>query len=403
MGLAPLGSSPAVGKEDSQNRLKFSGRVHGEFSSNGNGGRAGELFGIRETSNRYSNVHLSNVLFITDFKVIDENHLVAKLALGGGDVALDSLFFRRDLARGLSLMVGQITLPFSMEADTNGNHSVMNGKTRMNLGDSNSRNVSRKNVQFFTTSGIGLNLRYSGWHSNWQIGVYGNDLRDNSKQISKTIFSGRLNLNPWRDGDNLIHLGVSYFYEDRRFPSLSTPMTGTDASSIGSLPIFGADRIGLEAALNYGLFNIQLEYGLPRIRFGKFDDTSSRAKTRRLGALAVQLNINLTGETMKYDEGSFKFEGVRNPLGRGRYGTFGLALRYANGNFNDYSTTRPFDYGRHEEWALALNWRPVNSLRFTAQHSWFRERFDLPEAVRLNGGEGDSRYNLFSLKSRFFF
>jgi phosphate-selective porin len=392
-------------KNSLEDFIKLSSRVHGEFSTNDNSGTAGGLFGTRETSGKYHNVRLSSVQFGADFRITGDSHLIAQFVLDGEGVVLDSVYFLNDVAGGLVLMAGQLAIPLSMEADTSGNHLVMNEKTRTNLGNSGNKDIRKKSVVLFTTSGIGLNCKYMGKYAGLQVGVYGNDFKDDNTRISKTIFSARGHINPYRNGNNVIHIGGGYFYEDRRLSGLPSLGTTDEASKIGSLPIFGSDRIGIEFALNYGIINIQMEYGFPTAKFGKFHDDcfeGETKKTKRLSSFYAQVNLNLTCETMKYDDGVFKQADVRNPVNKNGWGAFALAFRYANSNLNDYSIEKPFDYGKHEEFAAALNWRPNNSLRLTAQYSWFNEKFDLPEAMRLNGGN-TNKYGAFSLKSRFFF
>ncbi|MDR2777312.1 MAG: OprO/OprP family phosphate-selective porin [Rickettsiales bacterium] len=390
------------GKSSFLDNIKFSGRVHYQISGNRNSGKAGKLLGVPETGDKHTNVGLPKFLLGVGYRIGGSNFLVTQFTSEGGEIVLDSLFFKSKVTDRFVLTIGRLPIPLSMEADTSGNHFLMNEKTRANVGSSSDKKISRKTVVLFTTMGIGANAEYSDEYAGLQMGFYGNDVRDRSEEMSKKIFSVRGRVNPYRKGNNLVHLGANYFYEDRGIYGVPA-MTKQEADEIGTMPIFASDRVGFEFALNYGIVNFQSEYHFLTATVGKFHDSSFRGRTKKLHNFYAQVNINLTGETLEYSSGVFGSPRVKSPVDRGGPGAIGLVARYSENNLNDYSDDKPFDYGRHREISMALNWMPVNSLRFTMQLSNFREKFELPRAIELNEGKGTNEYYAFSLKSRFFF
>jgi phosphate-selective porin len=383
----------------SLDNVSFFGGINHQFSTNNNSGKAGELFGIPAIKKRYDDVNTPRLMLGLSCNVDDKNSLFIQFNSEGKNMALNYLYFKNRITDNLAINFGQMSTLSSMENDT-GNRSLFNEKTRSNIGNVPERKkLKKKFATMFTTNGTGVGLAYSTERLSLGGGLYGNSFGDNDDDINKLILNFRGYTNPYLDGNNAVHMGINCFYEDRKmYFDRSSP-----ADNISTVPIFKTKKIGLEFALNYGIFNVQSEYHFLFAKVGNFYDESSKVWTKRLDNFYVQLNVSLTGETLGYDRGTFSFSNTRNPLTNNGFGAVALAVRFSENNLNDYGVRKLFDYGRHREIAVALNWIPVKNLRFTVQFSNFRENFDLEEAQELNGWKNINYYNVFSLKSGFSF
>ncbi|GHU27241.1 hypothetical protein FACS1894152_3590 [Bacilli bacterium] len=384
-------------------KIKFHGRFHSGFFWNNNKGTASSLFNLDTSGNRYGNPKFTAIAVNFKADISDSINLIGKLAIKEKGISLSELNLRATLDKNFSISVGQLYLPFSMEADTSGNHMLTNDSTRFNFEpDADIKNV--KYGTLFTINALGITGEYANDYFGLFGGVSGNTFNDDPYKIGRFIFSVKGRANPYRDGDNVVHFGANYFYEKRKIADSVLNDTDGKGKSSGILPVFASNKIGGEFAINYSWFNFQSEYRMAGATVGKFDDSSFREKIKNLNGFYTQVNLNLTGESLRYDNnGTFKSLKVRDPVGKGGFGAFGLTFRFAQSNFNRYSVEKPFDFGKHKEYTVALNWTPVNSLRFTLQYSRFEEDFELSKAVKLNKDKKTNRYDTVSLKCRLFF
>lgn len=113
----------------------------------------------------------------------------------------------------------------------------------------------------------------------------------------------------------------------------------------------------------------------------------------------------MTGESLKYSEGSFERFKVANPLFTGGYGhgAYELSLRFARTDLQDRKSGSVFDYGKYKESSIALNWMPNDFVKTIFQYSRINESYIDKLVILANNNKKNSGYNLFSFKTKIFF
>jgi phosphate-selective porin len=279
----------------------------------------------------------------------------------------------------LVFSLGQMKTRFSMDDSTTADYSLLDD-----------HRVFVDQWEKFLSSAVGVTGRYATKNFGLSIGYFGNSIRDVPEMADKTMISQRYYGNPYKNTNSIVHIGISHIKFRDRISSNSL------------------DRFGFEFALNYSFFNLQiekkyrnfLESNLFSFVFSNFFSSSAkenmeknRMETKYNESFYAQININFTGENLKYKDGSFGFVDIRRPLGKGSgYGTFGLAFRFVK-----YDMWLPRQ--EYREYTVGLNWIPTNNMRLSLQYSYLNQEFN----IAAKAGTGSRKGSLISLKWKLFF
>lgn len=168
---------------------------------------------------------------------------------------------------------------------------------------------------------------------------------------SQQGFVGRLAALPYRDNDNLVHVGVHgsyvghpadtggpdaapgtarYVIQLRERPELC--VDGTRLIDSGAISAAHAYSLGAEAAAQHKSLMIQAEY--ERIGIERY---ASPLSDPSFHGFYVEGSWVITGETRRYNTGNFAFDGPKGTAFDPRanqWGTWELALRYSDTNLN---------------------------------------------------------------------
>lgn len=183
---------------------------------------------------------------------------------------------------------------------------------------------------------------------------YGDDYGDN-----KMNFAGRLVFLPYKEDDNLIHIGVSYASlkpngDSARFrarPEMHlAPARLADTGSIAS------DNVGLygvELATVFGPFSLQGEYVGATVSNLEGADAS-------LSGYYVFASYFFTGEHRPYKKGTFSRVKPASTFGSNGPGALELAVRYSALDLDD----GPVSGGEATSTTVGLNWHLNTNTRF---------------------------------------
>lgn len=359
-------------------RVRFSGRIHSDLIFNDNNKNGEDPYNLGLMNKNYNNIQLGSVMLNVDIKLSDNNLIIAKVEGAKNGISMKEFYLKYNINNKLYFMFGQSAIPSSLEASTSFNRIMLNTYSIFS------------SSKLFESYSNGVISKYTSDYFGTFFGLYGNSINDDIKKIGKIIFITRLFANPYRNDNNLVHLGINFYNENRKnFKELEPEV---DNSSVYSLRYI--QRIGGEFAINYSFFNFQSEYKTANLTPDKLFD-GKRKKFSNIYNFYTELNLNLTGETLLYKEGAFNFFRVKNPINKNGYGAFGLSFRFSKTNINDKKDGFILDYGKYEEYATAINWTPVSHLRFTFQYTRMNENLEYKNI--------SNKYNLFHLKMRFYF
>ncbi len=200
----------------------------------------------------------------------------------------------------------------------------------------------------------------------WGIGFFNETDGYGHGLIGKQI-SGRVTLTPYREGKDLVHVGVAYNRLDpprgeARFRArpedhqAEHPVIDT-----GRFDLDDADMLGLEGAAVFGPFSAQAEYV-------SFSGNSVSAGDPRVSGFYVQGSWFLTGESRPYGHGAFgRVKPNANFMnGEGGPGAWQVAVRYSHLDLDGGdlfrvrdatgSRSAPRDGGRVDDVTFGLNW-----------------------------------------------
>ncbi|GAB3679735.1 OprO/OprP family phosphate-selective porin [Salinisphaera aquimarina] len=212
--------------------------------------------------------------------------------------------------------------------------------------------------------GLGIKGKiYDGgrnWHGSFAI-TSGEVGRDNDTSDNVTYMS-RVHWNPWRSGENMVHLGTWGFYEDfdqtdsTVFKNTRIADHFNENATIRSRGISDPDNstaYGFELATSLGSFAAAAEYGERAVD----QREESGDETMRYDAYSVQAGYFLTGEHHGYSHksGVWKFPEVKHPLSAGGIGAFEIAARYQG---LDYFDAPDYPGGNGRSRTFGLNWYP---------------------------------------------
>ncbi|MDR2778592.1 MAG: OprO/OprP family phosphate-selective porin [Rickettsiales bacterium] len=357
-------------QRESYNNVKFFGRFHMAFPVGGTAydTRSGELDIADLNLGAYATITNNVSLFV---------RLTAKRH--SGQLTAANVFLNIKAVDKLIFSLGQMKSRFSMDDSITADHSLFDD-----------HRISVSQWEGFLSSGIGLMGKYVAENFGLLVGRFGNSISDDPSTTEKETISQRYYLNPYRDSDKILHLGINRIhFRDHKSSNL-------------------LDRFGLEFAVNYSVLNLQIEKKYRNFlesnmlsflsrNFFSSDAKKNMEKNREVvkynESFYIQLNISLTGESLEYKNGLFESINVRRPFGKSNgFGAFSLAFRFV-----EYDLWMP--KREYREYAVGLNWIPTNNMRFSLQYSYLDN--ELNAAAKANGGSGKG--NLVSLKWKLFF
>lgn len=345
--------------------IQFSGRLHLDLLYNNNKDKNNKINVLKTAKNDLSGFNISSAMFNTKFRIIDNSLVVLKMDVKPNSISVRELYFMYNLSNKIYFIFGQIGVQSSLES-IGYNYTVFNNYSLFSSCD------------LFASYTNGLTFKYIDNKYGAYVGIYSNSIHDKPSEISKLTLVGRTYFNPIRSDNDLIHLGLNAYHENRKNKN-------TDKMDDLFKQI---QRIGAEFAINYSIFNFQSEYRTAWINFEKYQKSFSN-----LYNFYVECNINLTGESMIYKEGAFDFLKVKKSLNKDGYGAFSLSFKFSKTNMNLKNNVDSVNYGNYNEYMTALNWTPKDGFRFTLQYSRIAEDFV----------NSKNTYDLVQLKTRIFF
>ena len=252
---------------------------------------------------------------------------------------------------------------------------VGNFKPGYTLEDMTSSNditfIERASVvdSFGTSEIIGAGAITHGDNIHAALGVFNGDPGTQSSDDEMWSVAGRVVGTPYREGNNLVHVGASAAYRepDQANDSFDFDATAENriqrADSVSSVIMDGehVTVAGVEAAAVAGPFSVQGEYLVA--------DVENRGGQDPLyqGGYA-QIAYTLTGESRPYDikKGAFKGIKPKRPLNpsTGDYGAVELAARFSHLDLNDNG----LNGGEMNNATFGANWYLNDYVRFMANY-----------------------------------
>ena len=244
---------------------------------------------------------------------------------------------------------------------------------------------------------VGVSAQYKKGAMLAQAGVFTDSIADLNAvgdDNNSYGFDGRLVFMP-KMGNNQLHFAGSLHQRNikdaatsvryRQRPAIHT----TDVRFIDTGNISGATAetgYGLEAAGIFGPFYVASEAYWQRVKREGFADPTF------FGAYA-DIGYFFTGETRGYKDGMFDRVKVKNPVGKGGWGSLGANLRY---DFLDLSDDLIIG-GKQNAIQVSLNWKPIDYLMFGLNYAHLR--YD-DAAIALPDGDRDYSVDVVGLRSQ---
>ena len=182
-------------------------------------------------------------------------------------------------------------------------------------------------------------------------------------------FTGRLTWSPYHEKTKALHLGVAFNRHNfgdgcgggciDAEPEIHP---GADILEIESSDHKHANVWVAEASGIWGPFSAQWEYAHASIQ------DAATLPDIDADAWYVYGSYYLTGESRRYDwkGGAYKQTKVKNPLHKGGWGAWEVALRYTSGEFEN--STAPVVDSEAGIITAGVNWYPSNNIRFSANY-----------------------------------
>jgi phosphate-selective porin OprO and OprP len=196
-------------------------------------------------------------------------------------------------------------------------------------------------------------------------GIYAGTANEDASDTA-TGFTGRLTFSPIHEKTRMVHLGLGFDKMRVQGGGINIDgepeiHPGRDILENDSTDHTDSTTWIAEAAGIYGPWAIQAEYAA--------NEVSESPTVRDLDSDAWYIygSYHLTGESRRYDfkSGAYKQTKVKNPLGKGGFGAWELALRYTSGEFDNAGS---FTSDDADILTAGLNWYPINNVRFSANY-----------------------------------
>lgn len=199
-------------------------------------------------------------------------------------------------------------------------------------------------------------------------GVYAGSANEDDAE-NATGFTGRLTFSPIHEKAKMMHLGVGFNHHRDNDGGLNIDgepeiHPGSDILETETGLWKEANTFVAEAAGIYGPAAIQFEYASAELEDGPVGVTDADAD-----AWYIYGSYYLTGESRNYkwEDGSYSQAKVKNPLGKGGFGAWEVALRYTSGEY-DNTDGLATDSSDADILTAGLNWYPINNVRFSGNY-----------------------------------
>lgn len=199
-------------------------------------------------------------------------------------------------------------------------------------------------------------------------GVYAGSANEDHAD-NATGFTGRLTFSPIHEKTKMVHLGVGFNHHRDNDGGLNIDgepeiHPGRDILETEGGAWEEANTFVAEAAGIYGPAAIQFEYASAELEDGPIGTADADTD-----AWYIYGSYYLTGESRNYKwkNGSYSQTKVKNPLGKGGYGAWEVALRYTNGEY-DNTDGLATDSSDADILTAGLNWYPINNVRFSGNY-----------------------------------
>jgi len=257
---------------------------------------------------------------------------------------------------GWMIYAGNIKEPFGLEALTSSKYNTF---------------MERALADFYNSRKMGLLIKgYQKSDNNvvtYAVGGFGKSLDEalDHKQGDNSLV-GRVTYAKIISKDEIYHVGLSASYtaHDKDSVKLSSDVgSSLYKGSFIKTKVKKVDhtkRIGLEGAMVSGAFSLQGEYVAYSI--------AKQFISYHFSGWYTQASWFLTGESRKYKAKSAVFSRVKplNPVDKGGYGAFEVALRVTQLDLND----KDENGGKERDLSLGLNWYLMSNLRLMAEYTY---------------------------------
>lgn len=261
------------------------------------------------------------------------------------------------------LSIGKMREPFSLERNMLGLILPFMERAAGNDALLQSRNSG------FKLSGAVLNQRVT-WSGGWFPGfMEGDDALSQADQLIGRVTGLPIN---GRDGDLLVHLGLSSRYSFRhgeapvtaRYRGTPESFGSPDFLDTGDLAMDRVVHLGLEAAIRAGPFWASAEWITAKLAI--FEPSALGSEGPRFQSFHAQAAWILTGEHRVYDRKKGVF-GVFYPardVTSGGPGLWEVAFRYSHTDLQDANVSG----GVLNRWTGGLSWTSKGLIRFEANY-----------------------------------
>jgi phosphate-selective porin OprO/OprP len=237
------------------------------------------------------------------------------------------------------------------------------------------------------------------------LGAYAGTANEDASD-SQTGLVGRVTFSPIHEKTKMVHLGLGF--EHSRDQSGGFNIDGEPEIHPGRDILEnegGTHRESntwvAEAAAIYGPWSIQAEYAS-----NELSESNAGIPDIDADAWYIYGSYYLTGESRNYKwkKGSYSQTKVKNPLGKGGYGAWEVALRFTSGDYeNDIASTASSDA---DIITAGLNWYPINNVRFSANYVNVVDSNTLADgelAADLDAGSTADDAEYFLLRGQWYF
>lgn len=270
----------------------------------------------------------------------------------------------------LTVTAGQHKAPYGLEANTS---DASNTFMERSLGSNAFGAVGAERR-------VGLSLAYGSDKLNATVGIFGGAegiTRNAATRDEPWSVNGRLTFDPVLDTGRVVHLGVSGYRVGNLAGNALTvedrPNVRVDGGRLISVALAGsavggaqtgvkhANYLGAEAAVVFGPFSLQSEYGTLAVH------RYAGARKVDFSGFNIFGSFFLTGESRSFKGGNvdrLKPFAEFNP-GAGKWGAFELAARYDQLDLDDPVLGGPATQGgrKAHTYTAALNWYLNSNLR----------------------------------------
>lgn len=220
-------------------------------------------------------------------------------------------------------------------------------------------------------------------------------------------FTGRLTFSPIHEKTRMVHLGVGFNHHKDHDGGLNIDAEpevhpGADILETESGGWTQANTFVVETAGIYESASVQFEYALAEL-----EDSPTSVADADTDAWYVYGSYYLTGESRNYNwkSGSYKQTKVKNPLGKGGFGAWEVALRYTSGEYDNTDGTATGSSDA-DIFTAGLNWYPINNVRFSGNYVSVLDASpdaDSELAGDLDAGSTADDASYFALRAQWYF